>query len=70
MLNDIRLRGEFLGTRLISPHQLKKEFAENGLSVDSSERLLIIDRDGKIIGIILHFTNAHTRPPVNRISDF
>jgi RimJ/RimL family protein N-acetyltransferase len=59
LLNDIRLRGEFLGTKLISPHKLKKEFAENALSSDSSERLLIIDGYGRIVGIILHFTNAH-----------
>ena len=59
LLNDIQLRGGFLGSKLNSPHRFKKEFAETGLSSEDSERLLIIDAEEKIIGIILHFANAH-----------
>ncbi len=58
-LNDTELRGELLRTRMLSPHQFRKEFTENGCSSKSAERLLIIDTDEKITGIIMHFANAH-----------
>jgi RimJ/RimL family protein N-acetyltransferase len=58
LLNDLDLRGEFLRTTLLSPHRLRKEFAETGMSSEASERLLILGQDDKIIGIVHHFTTV------------
>lgn len=59
LLNDTALRGEFLSVKMTSPQQFKKEFGENGFSCPDKERLLMIDAEQKIIGVITHFTSTH-----------
>lgn len=58
LMNDLVIRGEFLPSLITSPHKIRHEYKENGLSTDSFERLLIVDINNKIIGTIWHFKSV------------
>lgn len=56
MINDLGARGPFGRTVMRSPFNFHKEFAENGLSSDAFEMLLIVDSANIVIGNLQHFT--------------
>lgn len=55
LLNDLELRGEFLPLTLNSPQKMRQDFAENGFVSPDSERLMIVDREDRIVGMVRHF---------------
>ena len=59
LLNDLDLRGEFLPSALVSPTELERKFAADGVANDAFTRLLIIDSaSDQIIGTIWHFRSV------------
>jgi RimJ/RimL family protein N-acetyltransferase len=57
-LNNLTLRGEFLPCRMTSPHSIRQQFKENGLSSDDFERLLLVDHADTILGTVWHFKSV------------
>lgn len=57
-LNNLEARGQFLPCRLTSPHAIRQQFHQNGLSGDDFERLVLVDREDTIIGSIWHFKSV------------
>lgn len=55
LLNDLELRGDYLPLTLNSPHKLRQDFAEHGFVSGDSERLVIVDAEDRIIGMVRHF---------------
>lgn len=58
LMSDLALRGAFLPSRLVSPQQTREQFKADGLSSDAFERLLIVDKQDKILGTIWHFKSV------------
>lgn len=58
LLNDLDVRGEYLPGAITSPRTYEKNFDSDGLSNDSHEKLLIVDQDNNILGIIWHFKSV------------
>ncbi len=58
-MTDSRARGPHILSRIPSPHDVRKRFAENGYSSEEHEVLLVADESGRVIGNVLHF---RTRP--------
>jgi ribosomal-protein-alanine N-acetyltransferase len=58
LLNDLELRGEYLPGAITSPRTFEKNFEIDGLANDSHEKLLIVDQDDAILGIIWHFKSV------------
>ena len=58
LLNDVQLRGDFVRTTMTSPHRIRQEYANNGMSSEASERLLIVGEEERVIGVIHHFTTV------------
>ncbi len=58
LLNDLELRGEYLPGAITSPRTFEKNFEIDGLANDSHEKLLIVDQDDTILGIIWHFKSV------------
>jgi RimJ/RimL family protein N-acetyltransferase len=58
LLNDLELRGEYLPGAITSPRAFEKNFDIDGLANDSHEKLLIVDQDDTILGIIWHFKSV------------
>lgn len=53
---DPEVRGEFSPTRMMSPHDVRKRFTDNGCSSDDYEMLLICDASGEVLGNVIHFS--------------
>ena len=59
LLSDLDLRGEYLPSALVSPLELEKKFAADGVADEAFTRLLIVEQGtDRIIGTIWHFTEA------------
>lgn len=54
-LSDIELRGAHLPMRILSPEETRKAFQTHGLSTEDMERLVLVDRDQRVLGLVWHF---------------
>ena len=50
LLNDLKIRGDYLPSMMISPQTILQQYRDNGLSSEEFERLLIVDNEEKNIG--------------------
>ncbi|MBB5205584.1 RimJ/RimL family protein N-acetyltransferase [Inhella inkyongensis] len=57
-MNDLERRGPYLPSQLASPQQLRKDFADNGWCTEASERLLIVDAQDQVLGMVRHFKST------------
>ena len=58
LMNDLVVRGQYLPCLMTSPHKIRQEYKENGLACDALERLLIVDSQDRMLGIIWHFKSV------------
>jgi ribosomal-protein-alanine N-acetyltransferase len=58
LLSNPELRGDYLPSAITSPTEFEKKFDKDGFSAEAFERLLIVDKAGKILGTIFHFKSV------------
>lgn len=58
LLNNATLRGAYLPENMVSPGVLERKFAENSLSTEDRETLLIVDKQDNILGSITYFRSV------------
>lgn len=59
LMNDVLETGEHYPLSIRTLPTLRKAFQDNGFWSRDSGRLLIVDRDDRIVGLISHFTGSH-----------
>jgi len=57
-ITDPAWRGEFSVSRITSPETLRKRFADHGFATEESERLMVCNEAGEVVGDVVHFV-AH-----------
>jgi RimJ/RimL family protein N-acetyltransferase len=58
LINDLTLRGDYLPVNIMSAAKLEQTFNETSLSTEDRETLLIVDKQGEILGTFTHFKSA------------
>ncbi len=58
LINDLDLRGNYLGMNITSPARFEKTFDETKMSSEESETLLIVDLQDQILGAVSHFKST------------
>lgn len=58
LMNDVHLRGDFLPIGMTAPHAIESNFEKEGASPDERERLLVMDKNDRIVGMLWHFKSV------------
>jgi RimJ/RimL family protein N-acetyltransferase len=58
LLNNLSLRGDYSPLGMMSPHKIESNFEKDGMSTEERERLLIVDKQDQIIGMLWHFKSV------------
>ncbi|HEY8026772.1 MAG TPA: GNAT family protein [Burkholderiaceae bacterium] len=58
LLNSPEIRGEYLAPSMVSPVEIERKFAQDGISNETFERFLIVDKTDQMLGTIFHFKSV------------